>query len=187
MNRNLRTLIPCVPYILQSNDSKYKPLLEKRQVKSKLCFDKTAVDRTRLFKPGDFVVFKDNQASKSWSKGMILRKISPRSYDIIKENGRTVNRDSQMMLPDKTNRQGFTVIPEEQLLPLPARISNSIPEPSFTGSKTEQAKSTVPVEIQRRSATGARRSQYDRPDQSADVGQRRSRRLAGKEKINYKI
>ena len=167
LNRNLRTLIPCLPAVLEGNDGKYRKLLEKRQVVAKQCYDKTAIVRNQFFKPGDCVVFKENLDSKSWLKGMILTKVSPRSYDIIKENGRIVNRDAQMILPDKTSTQGFTVIPEDQLLP--SHSNKALSRSPLLDPQTERPTSSV-LES---------RNDYEKAP-------RRSRRLADKARLNYK-
>ena len=98
---------------------------------------------------------------------MILTKVSPRSYDIIKENGRIVNRDAQMILPDKTSTQGFTVIPEDQLLP--SHSNKALSRSPLLDPQTERPTSSV-LES---------RNDYEKAP-------RRSRRLADKARLNYK-
>ena len=129
MKRNLRTLTPCIPNILDSNDSNNHELLVSRQLQGKKYFDKRSLNRNTNFKPGDLVVYRDSLVDKIWKKGQIVSTNNPRSFNLVNENGNVVNRNTRMLLHDQTRKSSVSVVPEQQYpdsrpppVPVPRRV-----------------------------------------------------------------
>ena len=143
MNRCLRTTVPCTDKVLiNKSDVENRKLLISRQKSAEDYYNRKVNTKKskQNFKPGDAVVYRDSLAEKIWKQAKILRASkNPRSYDIQNEQGRTLNRNTRMLLPDKTGRV-FVRKDTSDIRTEPAsRCQNPIPAPS---------KKTAPPKVQ---------------------------------------
>ena len=109
MGRKLRTRLPCSETTLITEaDLLNRKKLVKKQNKSEEIYNKN-VDlrqKERILKPGDPVVFRDNLADRLWKQAKVVKvSKNPRSYYIENMQGRVLNRNIKMLLPDKTGRK----------------------------------------------------------------------------------
>ena len=184
MGRSLRTRLPCIKSkLINDNDRFYRNLLVNRQDTSHKYYDKNVrAGKTDIkFKPGDAVVFRDSLADKLWKQARVLSKANnPRSYHIENSQGRILNRNSKMLLPDKTGRNLLKQIedsPESSQPahwnPNPAQL-NPLSEKQPTHSEREQPQFSIPKTI---AESVPRRSK-----RLALLNPRRSERLTEKSK-----
>ena len=108
MNRTLRTrLTKTEKSLATSYDCENRQKLLKRQKGNNKYYERTVDTRRKStqFKPGDAAVYRDNLADRIWKQAQILSASGqPRSYDIVNGRGRVLNRNTKMLLPDKTGR-----------------------------------------------------------------------------------
>ena len=107
MNMSLKTILPRLQKSHVSEiDVKNRDMLVLRQKRAEKYYNQTA-DIKNLnetpFKPDDAVVSRDNLADKIWKQAEIVRASKKkRSYDIKNAQGRVLNCNNRMLLPDKT-------------------------------------------------------------------------------------
>lgn len=95
-----------------------------------------------VFKPGDAVVFRDSLADKIWRQAKIVKASkNPRSFDIQNEQGRVLNRNSKMLLPDRTGRT--MILQDTCTAPTGPALSSPLPQPPPTAEPCK--KSPVPL------------------------------------------
>ena len=125
MGRKLRTRLPCSEAsLINESDIVNRSKLVERQSKSEDAFNKNVDMRVKekVYKPGDPVVFRDNLGDRLWKQAKVVKvSKTPRSYYIENMQGRVLNRNSKMLLPDKTGRKLI-----KQLEDSPDVISNDV-------------------------------------------------------------
>ncbi|KAK3916267.1 Ribonucleoside-diphosphate reductase subunit alpha [Frankliniella fusca] len=112
LNRNVRIKIP-VPasHLKPSIPERIKQQLQEKQIKYQKYHDKTAQRRNVTFKTGD-QVYTRSRVQHQWTPGQIVGKHpTPRSFEVLKPNGRLIRRNEAHLLPRKvTTRQTYPEI-----------------------------------------------------------------------------
>ena len=190
-NRKLKSRVPCpVKHLTNESDVINKLALENRQERMNKYYNKNVDLRKSevIYNPGDPVVFRDNLADKIWKQAQIVKNNgNPRSYDIVTGTGRIVNRNSKMLLPDKTGRH---FIRERE--DMPSTMSpNELSDSGFK-EKPEPVGVTQPPPHQAHCDIREPFTPTPPPEslvsKSAEVpGTRQSNRLRLKSRVNYKV
>ena len=172
MGRSLRTRLPCIDKkLINDNDSVNRKLLCNRQKASQKYFNKNVNPRKSELRlsPGDAVVFRDSLADKIWKQDKIIRIGSnPMSFDIKNSQGRILNRNSKMLLPDNTGRQLPRQLQDDPSCSNPATLT-TFPEPVPGSNVREHSQLSPPSRLT-----------------TAPPIIRRSRRIASKQPVNYR-
>lgn len=106
-SRKLRTKLPIVRSELKPKTVRgYKDHLSRRELKTKSYYDKAARYRAE-FNVDDSVLFKEN---KQWKPATILKKVGPRSYEILNHNNNIIRRNSYHL---RSSNQKLQILDED--------------------------------------------------------------------------
>jgi hypothetical protein len=141
MNRNVKTKIPCVEskLITESDKLNRKVLIERQQNSCKY-YNRNAKSKCDSFNPGDIVVFRNNNADRTWKRAKVVAADSEfRSYTLLNMLGNLITRNRSMILPDKTGRDFF--VSHSQL----SETARQSPNPQAIASSKTRLQTLGPV------------------------------------------
>ncbi|XP_052785334.1 uncharacterized protein K02A2.6-like [Mya arenaria] len=105
MNRQTRTLLPTKESLLRPKTLiNVKTNLDKSKAKQSFYYDRSAKPLPRL-DMGTTVRIKPENSRDKWEKGLIVNSPKRRSYDVMTENGTTINRNRRHL---RQSREKFT-------------------------------------------------------------------------------
>ena len=127
MNRNLRTKMPGILPVLES-DKIIRENLVKSQDISKRNYDKKTKNPCVELHRGEKVRYRDSARDRTWKPAKIVSARSPehRSYQLMNEQGNIINRNNRFILQDKT-KVDFTLDPDDCVTDAKLDKPNPIP------------------------------------------------------------
>lgn len=127
MNRNLRTKMPGILPVLES-DKIIRENLVKSQHISKRNYDKKTKNPCVELHRGEKVRYRDSARDRTWKPAKIVSARSPehRSYQLMNEQGNIINRNNRFILQDKT-KVDFTLDPDDCVTDAKLDKPNPIP------------------------------------------------------------
>lgn len=124
LSRRTQTLLPTRTSLLRPKVIPARRELERKQKRQKLCYDRSARDMDSL-KLGDSVRVQPFDRHSTWSRGVVIGTVDPRSYEVQLDSGSVLRRNRRHL-------RHAGVVDQENAITDTGALTSSVTAPSDT-------------------------------------------------------